>query len=72
VRNIPITPSLQASPKILEILVIRTNHPTELIMSLLNKFMECGMLNLNISKEGCLLLLDGQNNSMHIRKHKGG
>ena len=57
-RNTAIMPNLQIDLKVLEILVLESNHPTELIMLLLNKVTECNMLSLNISSEGHLLLLD--------------
>jgi len=57
-RNMSVMPSLQTGPKVLEILVLGSNHPTELIIPLLNKVTECSMLGLNISSEECLLFLD--------------
>jgi len=36
-RNVPVMPSLQISPEVLEILVLGSNHLMELIMRLLNK-----------------------------------
>ena len=53
-----IMPSLQTSPKVVEVLVLGSNHPIKLIMLLLNKVTECGMLCLNISSKGCLFALD--------------
>jgi len=71
-RNMLITPTLQISPKVLEILVLGSNHPMKLIMLLLNKVTKYGMLSFNISLEGCLLLLIGLKASMQISKIRGG
>ena len=57
-RNMLIIPSLQTSSKVLEIFVLGSNHPTVLIMPLLNKVIECGIRSLDISSERCLVLLD--------------
>ena len=56
-REMPVPPSLKASTKVLEVLVLGSNHPSELIMSLLDKITKSGMLISSIYPEGGLLLL---------------
>jgi len=41
--------SVKISLKVFEILILGSNHPTELIMPLLNKLTKDGMLRLDIS-----------------------
>ena len=56
-REMPIPPSLKARTKVLKVLVLRSNHPSELIMPLLDKLPKSGMLRSNMSpKEGLLFL----------------
>jgi len=69
--DMPIIPSLPTSPKVLEILVMGNNRPLELILSLLNKVIEHGMLSLNISSKGCLFLLDGLKGTIQTNEIEG-
>ena len=48
-RYMPITPILKIIPKDLEILILGSNHPTELVMLFLNKVTEVSMLSLDIN-----------------------
>ena len=66
-REMPIPPSLKTSTKVLEVLVLRNNHPLELIMPLLDKITKSGMLRSNICPEGGLLLLNGPKCGSNVR-----
>jgi len=57
-RYILITQSFTTSHKVLEILILGSNHSTNLIMPLLNKAMERSMLRLNISPVRNVALLE--------------
>ena len=58
--------------KVLEVLISGGDHPTKLIMPLLDKVTERGMFSLNVSSEGCLLLLSELKDSMQTSIIKGG
>jgi len=63
----PVPPSLKASTKVLEVLLLGSNHPSELIMSLLDKITKSHMLKSNMCLEGGLLLLNGPKCGCNVR-----
>jgi len=66
-REMPIPPSLKGRTKVLKVLVLRSNHPSELIMPLLDKLPKSGMLRSNISLKGGLLFLNGPKCGFNVR-----
>jgi len=63
----PVPPSLEATTKVLEVLVLGSNHPSELITPLLDKITKSGMLKSNICPEGSLLFLNGPKCGSKVR-----
>ena len=66
-RDTPIPPSVKARTKVLKVLILRSNHPSKLIMPLLDKLLKSGMLRSNISPKGRLLFLNGPKCGFNVR-----
>jgi len=43
-KKIPVTPRLEARTEILKVLILKSYHPSKLIMMMLEKIMKCDML----------------------------
>jgi len=71
-RDMPISPSLKTSPKILKILVLGGYHPTNLIVPLLDKVMKSDILSFNIFPQGGLLPLNGAKGGLNFGIIMGG
>ena len=66
-REMPIPPSVKACTKVLKVLSLRSNHPSELIIPLLDKLSKSGMLRSNISPKGGVLFLNGPKCRSNVR-----
>jgi len=66
-REMPIPPSVKTRTKVLKVLILRNNHPSELIVPLLDKLPKSGMLRSNISPKGGLLFLNGPKCRFNVR-----
>jgi len=65
-RDLAISLSPKTSTKVLKILILGGNHPTEHIVLLLDEVTKSGILSFNICLYGGLLLLNGPKGSLNL------